>query len=108
MDGLACPFCAYGLEKKLKKIEGVEKLEIRVNDGVAILYFQEGANIDKDQIAKKVKEAGFTPRKVQIEGESKKGKEAVKGQNVTLGIKGMSCEGCVSRVKNALNNLDCV
>ena len=23
VDGLACPFCAYGIEKKLKKTEGV-------------------------------------------------------------------------------------
>ena len=35
VDGLSCPFCAYGLEKKLKKVEGVEKLEIKVDQGVA-------------------------------------------------------------------------
>jgi len=28
VDGPACPFCAYGLEKKLKRVEGVKDLEI--------------------------------------------------------------------------------
>ncbi|MFQ6115598.1 MAG: heavy-metal-associated domain-containing protein [bacterium] len=108
VDGLACPFCAYGLEKKLKRLEGVEKLDIKINEGVVILYFKEGAKIDKQVIAKKVKEAGFTPRELQIESESKKEAEAMKGQKITLSIKGMACEGCVSRVKMALNSLDCV
>ncbi len=108
VDGLACPFCAYGLEKKLKKIENVENLEIKINEGVVTLYFKEGAKIDKEQIAKKVKEAGFTPREVQIEGESKKEVAAMKGQKISLNIKGMNCEGCISRVKNTLTELDCV
>ena len=111
VDGLACPFCAYGLEKKLKKIESVEKLEIKINEGVVTLYFKQGAKIDKEQIAKKVKEAGFTPRELKIESESKQvagQPDAIKGQKISLNIKGMSCEGCVSRVKTTLSNLDCV
>ena len=28
VDGLACPFCAYGIEKKLGAVNGVEKLDI--------------------------------------------------------------------------------
>ncbi len=111
VDGLACPFCAYGLEKKLKRIEGAEKLEIRINEGVVILHFKEGTKIDKELIAKKVKEAGFTPKEMQIEGVSKEvavQSDAIKGRKITLNIKGMKCDGCVSRVKTALNNLDCV
>ncbi len=108
VDGLACPFCAYGLEKKLKKIEGVEKLEIKRNDGLVTLYYKADAKIDKQIIDKKVMEAGFTPRELQIEGESKKEIAAMKGQKISLNVKGMSCEGCVSRVKNTLTELDCV
>ncbi len=67
VDGLACPFCAYGLEKKLKRIKGLEKLDIKINDGVALLYYKEGAEIDEKVIDKKVKEAGFTPGKITIE-----------------------------------------
>lgn len=32
----------------------------------------------------------------------------MKGQKISLNVKGMSCEGCVSRVKNTLTELDCV
>ena len=35
VDGLACPFCAYGLEKHLKKINGVESIEINMKSGHA-------------------------------------------------------------------------
>ncbi|MCZ6677304.1 MAG: hypothetical protein O7E52_08645 [Candidatus Poribacteria bacterium] len=27
VDGLACPFCAYGLEKNVKALKGVKKLK---------------------------------------------------------------------------------
>lgn len=101
VDGLACPFCAYGMEKKLKRIENLEKLDIKINQGLVLLYFKEGAKIDKQLITKKVKEAGFTPGELQIDNKPE-------GQQISLNIKGMSCEGCVARVKNALNALDCV
>ncbi len=32
-DGLTCPFCAYGIEKKLSAIEGVEMLDIDIESG---------------------------------------------------------------------------
>ena len=108
VDGLACPFCAYGLEKKLKKIEGVEKLEIKINDGLVTLYYKADAKIDKESITKKVKEAGFTARELQVEGESKKKITAMKGQKISLNIKGMACEGCAGRVEKALTEIDCV
>ena len=111
VDGLACPFCAYGMEKKLKRIENLEKLDIKINEGLVILYFKKGAKIDKKLILKKVKEAGFTPKELKIESESKaiaKGENISKGQKISLNIQGMACEGCVSRVKTTLNNLDCV
>ncbi|MFQ5787471.1 MAG: hypothetical protein ACE5H1_05770, partial [Thermodesulfobacteriota bacterium] len=31
LDGLVCTFCAYNLEKKLKRVEAVEDLKILVN-----------------------------------------------------------------------------
>jgi mercuric ion binding protein len=111
VDGLACPFCAYGLEKKLKRIDNLEKLDIKINEGLVILSFKEGAKIDKELISKKVKEAGFTPKELQIKGEPKeiaKTQDGSKENKIVLNIEGMSCEGCVSKVKTTLSNLDCV
>ncbi|NIR52515.1 copper ion binding protein [candidate division KSB1 bacterium] len=106
VDGLACPFCAYGMEKKLKRLEGVEKLDIKINEGLVLLYFKDRVEIDKELIAKKVKEAGFTSREITIE--KPVAKSEAKPQKVALNIEGMRCQGCVSRVKTALSKVDCV
>ncbi len=105
IDGLSCPFCAFGLEKKLKSIEGVEKLEIKVNDGLAILTYKDGAAIDENLITKKIKEAGFTAGEIKTIATKE---EKMDGDKIGLSIKGMSCESCVKRVKDALTKIDCV
>ena len=64
VDGLACPFCAYGLEKKLKEVPGVSNVEIRVNGGIVILRSEKGESIDVDGLKPAVKEAGFTEREI--------------------------------------------
>lgn len=66
VDGLACPFCAYGLEKKLKRIEGVEKVEINVKGGTTALRTKPGRTLDLDEVAKAVREGGFTPRTLTV------------------------------------------
>ncbi|MGR3303068.1 MAG: heavy-metal-associated domain-containing protein [Candidatus Scalindua sp.] len=66
LDGLVCTFCAYNLEKKLKRLEAVEDLKIFVNAGLAELTIKEGKSIDVDGIKKAVKDGGFTPREILI------------------------------------------
>ncbi|MGR3174728.1 MAG: heavy-metal-associated domain-containing protein [Candidatus Scalindua sp.] len=66
LDGLVCTFCAYNLEKKLKRLEAVEGLKIFVNAGLAELTIKEGKSIDVDGIKKAVKDGGFTPREIII------------------------------------------
>ena len=84
VDGLACPFCAYGLEKKLKKVEEVEKLNIDINTGEVVLNVAAGTRLTAAagteeeaseglvaQVQKAVEEGGFTPRALGaiVEGE---------------------------------------
>ncbi len=64
VDGLSCPFCAYGLEKKLKKMEGVEKIEISIEDAYALLTIEDGMVVSEKTIRKNVKDAGFTAREI--------------------------------------------
>lgn len=61
--GLSCPFCAYGLEKKLRKVEGLTDLEIRFKTGRVVLEVKEGSEVTDERIRELVKEAGF-----EIEG----------------------------------------
>jgi len=62
VDGLACPFCAYGIEKKLSSIDGVEDTQVNIKTGEVIVTMGEGIPLTEDLARKKVKEAGFTLR----------------------------------------------
>lgn len=62
VDGLACPFCAYGVEKKLTGVEGVEKLDFDIDGGLVTVTMARGAALDEAVARKAVSEAGFTLR----------------------------------------------
>ncbi|MBI3994805.1 MAG: heavy-metal-associated domain-containing protein [Nitrospirae bacterium] len=66
VDGLSCPFCAFGLEKKLSKLPGAQSVAIKVDQGVAELTFAPGSRIDEDRIREAVRAGGFTPREIRI------------------------------------------
>jgi len=60
VDGLSCPFCAYGIEKKLKKTAGVKSVDVDLERGVVTVKTGEGGTLSEPQLKRLVKEAGFT------------------------------------------------
>jgi copper chaperone len=62
VDGLACPYCAYGIEKNLKKIDGVEKIDVDLNNGLVTVNVSVGVTLTDAQMAKLFTDAGFTFR----------------------------------------------
>ncbi len=66
VDGLACPFCAYSLEKNLKRIGGISGIAINVNQGTATLTPVTDSQVDLEGIPVAVKDAGFTPRDMRV------------------------------------------
>jgi mercuric ion binding protein len=60
VDGLACPFCAYGIEKKLTALEGVDKVETHIREGAVIVTMADGAALDEATAKRAVEAAGFT------------------------------------------------
>ncbi len=62
VDGLACPFCAYGLEKKLKKLEGIQAISLEMEEGEVRLKFKAGEAVSEERISQAVADAGFTVR----------------------------------------------
>lgn len=62
VDGLACPFCAYGIEKELNAVPGVEKVETDIKEGVVIVTMRGGEDLDEATAKQAVRDAGFTLR----------------------------------------------
>jgi copper chaperone CopZ len=60
VDGLACPFCAYGIEKELTRTDGVEGIDVDINAGVVIVTMAEGAALTEAEADRIVKDAGFS------------------------------------------------
>ena len=64
VDGMGCAFCAYGLEKQFKKLDGIADINIKFED--ALLTFTIGS-ITEEQVIATVKKAGYKAVKVTIE-----------------------------------------
>ena len=59
VDGLACPFCAYGVEKKLNAVNGVKAIEIDIKSGTITVTMTDGATLDEAKARTAVEAAGF-------------------------------------------------
>jgi len=74
VDGLSCPFCTYGIEKKFSKVQGVEKIDIDLKSGTTIITMATGTVMDETLARETVEVAGFTLRdfeQVQVGPEDK-------------------------------------
>ena len=67
VDGMSCPFCAFGVEKRLKKVEGVGSVTISAKKGTATLVAKAEESIDVEQIPGAIESAGFTPGSVTVD-----------------------------------------
>ena len=65
VDGLACPFCAYGVEKKIGGLKGVETVEIDIERGLVAVAVAADATLDETTAKRAVDEAGFTLRRFE-------------------------------------------
>lgn len=61
-DGLACPFCAYGIEKQLGAVDGVTSVETDIRSGTVTVTMRPGATLDEAVARAAVEAAGFTMR----------------------------------------------
>jgi len=71
VDGLSCPFCAYGIEKKIKKIEGVKDIRVDIKNGTVTVIYKDRKFFTKHRLNKAVRDAGFTPGAIKVEDKEK-------------------------------------
>jgi copper chaperone CopZ len=64
--GMDCAPCAYGMEKGLKKLEGVNKVKVSLNKGNAVLQFATDNKLSLADIRRVVRDGGFTPKQATV------------------------------------------
>jgi len=109
VDGLGCPFCAYGLEKKFKEFKGIKKVKIEMETGIMDFKYPSEKALTIEQIEKKVEKAGYTPVSVSIkradgtvEATKTKTEVAIDGELRTIEffVAG-NCDMCRARIEKA-------
>ena len=63
--GLSCPLCSNNLTGQLKRIPGVEEVEIDLNTGAVSVRLAEGRSVSRWQWLNAVEQAGFTLKDVR-------------------------------------------
>ncbi|MDT0646468.1 heavy metal-associated domain-containing protein [Zunongwangia sp. F260] len=64
--GMDCAPCAYGLERGLNEMEGIEKVRVSLNDGKAYLDLTTNNSLSLKQIQEEVKENGFSAKNAEV------------------------------------------
>ncbi|QNJ97076.1 heavy-metal-associated domain-containing protein [Constantimarinum furrinae] len=117
VDGLGCPFCAYGLEKKFKEFKGIKDVEIEIETGNFSFNYPSEKNLTMDAVQQQVEKAGYTPitakivranGKVETSGVSEsmvaEGAKLVTKSTVVAGKCGM-CEARILKSAKTVNGV---
>ncbi len=72
VDGLACPFCAYNIEKRVKTLEGVDRkadFEVNTDAGYARFGWTPSVSFEPATLDEQIRKAGFTPTGIELTAE---------------------------------------
>ncbi|NLY61079.1 MAG: copper-translocating P-type ATPase [Clostridiales bacterium] len=92
IDGMTCTACANAVERKVSRLEGVDKAS--VNFATEALTVEYNEKMDLNTIKKAVEEAGYRVR------------EEDNNRQVTIPVGGMTCAACSRAVERALGRLE--
>lgn len=105
VEGLGCPFCAYGLEKKFKKVKGIKDIEIDIEEGLFSFTVPVATNMTLEEIDSRVVDAGYTPMEIVItrfSGEVEETKfelqDIATNKSAEFAVWGI-CDMCKSRIE---------
>ncbi len=69
VDGMVCPFCAYGLQKRLEEIASIDAVLIRISDGLVQIRTKEDQELTDEALTDAVRKSGFSLREIErVEG----------------------------------------
>jgi mercuric ion binding protein len=112
VDGLGCPFCAYGLEKKFKEFKGIKDIAIDIETGDFSFTYPATKPLSMEKVLVQVEKAGYTPNEAKItrydgtvESNTKTQELAINEVTSTkLYVNGM-CGMCKARIEKATTSL---
>lgn len=65
VQGMACPFCAYSVERRLNAIEGVQYVDVDLKTGTVRVGVAEGIELSEQQMKRLYRDAGFKLRSME-------------------------------------------
>lgn len=115
VDGMGCPFCAYGLEKKIDEMDGVNRFKIQMESGETTFTFPASDSLTIEQLVEKVNQSGYTPGKAKIVRADGRVEHFEKVEEIipidyepdemtTLAVYG-NCKMCETRIEKAAMSL---
>jgi periplasmic mercuric ion binding protein len=115
VDGLGCPFCAYGLEKKFKEFKGIKNIKIDMETGDFSFTFPNEKALGLKDVETQVDAAGYTAVTVKVtrsNGEVEVNEVSVsKNINADNVVKGTvfvegTCKMCQARINKAVKSVE--
>lgn len=64
--GMDCMTCAYAVRGALKKLPGVESVDVSLNKGLATMRLKPGNTLQVPAVWEAVRRNGFTPRETRV------------------------------------------
>ncbi len=61
VKGMACPYCAFGMQKEFKKVAGVDNVEIKLEEGLVYISTPISQKPTTESLKQIIIDAGFTP-----------------------------------------------
>jgi copper chaperone CopZ len=60
LEGMSCPFCAHGVEKKVKEMKGVASAAVDLKASTVAIEMKDGATLPEADVKKAIADAGFS------------------------------------------------
>jgi copper chaperone CopZ len=65
VNGMVCPFCAQGIEKRISKMDATKAVFVDLKNKTVAVEPKEGASLDEKAIAAEIKDAGYDVVKLE-------------------------------------------
>ena len=64
VDGMVCSLCAYGVERRLGKVDQVVQVKVHLDSGLVVVLLEPGTAVSDSTLSEEVRRAGFALRDV--------------------------------------------